>query len=92
MFLCFYGCMRTTIDLPDSLFRRVKAAASMKGLTLKKFITRAIEREIETQKAAFERQKQISFPLVPSRHPGSLQIDGNMVAEALEKEDYNVSS
>ena len=64
----------------------------MKGLTLKKFITRAIEHEIETQKIVFEDKKQISLPLVPSKYPGSLQIDGVMVAEALEQEDYHASS
>ena len=36
--------MRTTIDLPDELFRRVKARAAMDGLKLKELITRYVER------------------------------------------------
>jgi hypothetical protein len=36
--------MRTTIDLPDPLFRRAKARAALSGLTLKELITRWVER------------------------------------------------
>ena len=34
--------MRTTIDLPDNLFREVKATAASRGLKLKDFITAAL--------------------------------------------------
>jgi Arc/MetJ family transcription regulator len=35
--------MRTTIDLPDELFRQVKAKAALDGLRLKDLITRFVE-------------------------------------------------
>ncbi len=38
--------MRTTVDLPDDLFRRVKAAAALKGVSLKEFFTDLIEKAI----------------------------------------------
>lgn len=41
--------MRTTIDLPDPLFREVKATAARKGVRLKEFITAALVREISTE-------------------------------------------
>ena len=41
--ICKYVFMRTTIDLPDPLFRRVKAAAAMEGTSLKELITRFVE-------------------------------------------------
>jgi hypothetical protein len=44
--LCEYGFMRTTIDLPDTLFRKTKAAAAMRGSTMKDLIVHAIEREV----------------------------------------------
>lgn len=34
--------MRTTIDLPDALFREVKATAANRGLKLKDFVTAAL--------------------------------------------------
>jgi hypothetical protein len=36
--------MRTTVDLPDDLFRRVKARAALKGVSLKEFFADLIEK------------------------------------------------
>jgi hypothetical protein len=35
--------MKTTIELPDTTFRRAKALAAGRGLTLKRFFTDAVE-------------------------------------------------
>ncbi len=35
--------MRTTIDLPDTVFRETKALAALRGVTLKEFVLEAIE-------------------------------------------------
>ena len=35
--------MRTTIDLPDSLFREVKATAARQGMHLKDYVTEALQ-------------------------------------------------
>jgi hypothetical protein len=35
--------MRTTLDLPDELFRQVKAKAAVKGTTIKELLTRYVE-------------------------------------------------
>lgn len=43
---CAYLCVRTTIELPDGLFRQVKTLATQKGLTLKEFFTAAVERAV----------------------------------------------
>ncbi len=34
--------MRTTIDLPDELFRRTKATAALRGMSLKEFVAAAL--------------------------------------------------
>lgn len=39
--------MRTTIDLPDKLFRRAKARAALDGTTLKDLITRLVEQGLQ---------------------------------------------
>jgi hypothetical protein len=51
MLLCEYGFMRTTIELPDPVFRRMKAVAAMQGSTIKEFLQRAVERELESAQA-----------------------------------------
>lgn len=35
--------MRTTLELPDDLFRKVKAKAAMEGATMKEMLTRFVE-------------------------------------------------
>ncbi len=41
--------MKTTIDLPDPLFRRAKATAAVRGITLKRFISKAVENSLEAE-------------------------------------------
>lgn len=40
--------MRTTIDLPDDLFRTTKARAALEGRTLKAFVREAIEEKLRS--------------------------------------------
>lgn len=40
------GYMKTTIEMPDELFRKAKAVAALRGQTLKELITAAMEREL----------------------------------------------
>ena len=79
------------MDIPDELFRKVKAISSLRGLTLKRFITMAIENEVEVNAANLD-SRRISLPLVPSKRPGSVYIDSKKIAELLEHEDINVPS
>lgn len=41
--------MKTTIDLPDPLFREAKATAAANGLTLKTFITNSVRQNLHRQ-------------------------------------------
>ena len=38
--------MKTTLELPDELFRRAKATAAQRGQSLKQLVTVALEREL----------------------------------------------
>jgi len=38
--------MRTTIDLPDPLFREVKATAARRGMRLKDYVTEALQEKL----------------------------------------------
>lgn len=62
--------MRTTVDLPDPLFRELKATAARRGTSLKNLIRGALEKELHrTDRSPGRRLK---FPLLPSRRPGVL--------------------
>jgi hypothetical protein len=68
MFLCFYAnieVMRTTIDLPDALFRKTKATAAMRGSSMKDLIVRAVEREV-SQPPARAKTKRAKLPVIRS--------------------------
>lgn len=45
MRICEYVFMRTTLDIPDVLFKKAKLQAVHEGVPLKDVITRALERE-----------------------------------------------
>ncbi|HEB10151.1 MAG TPA: hypothetical protein ENI06_02930 [Spirochaetales bacterium] len=83
--------MRTTIDLPDKLFRRVKAAASLRGVTLKEFISRSVEQQLNGSELAEEGQF-VQLPLVSSEQPGSRDLTPERIAELLEDGDLHESS
>jgi hypothetical protein len=57
--------MRTTVDLPDPLFRRTKAVAALRGSSLKDLIIHAIEREVANPAPA-ARRKRVELPLIKS--------------------------
>lgn len=84
--------MRTTVDLPDSLFRQVKAASALRGLTLKAFINQALQRELLLQADSRPPSKRVRLPLVTSSSPGSLKLSNDRVAELLDESQRNVSS
>lgn len=39
--------MKTTIEIPDPLFRKVKARAAERGQTLKEFVTEALQARLD---------------------------------------------
>jgi hypothetical protein len=63
--------MRTTVELPDPLFREVKSTAARQGESLKEFFQRAIVSELRRtwDHAA---AKRVAFPVLDSDQPGSL--------------------
>lgn len=38
--------MKTTLEIPDSLFRRAKARAAERGIPLRQFVTEAVEQKL----------------------------------------------
>ncbi len=72
--------MRTTIDLPDTVFRRLKATAALRGASLKTVILDAVEKEL--RRPAPSRRK-VRFPLVRSKEPGTLTLTNAEIDEIL---------
>jgi hypothetical protein len=39
--------MKTTLEMPDAVFRRAKAKAAERGISLRQFVTEAVEEELK---------------------------------------------
>jgi len=55
--------MRTTIDLPDPVFRRMKAKAALDGQTLREFVLQAVENQLEPG-SKHNQRRRIKLPLI----------------------------
>jgi hypothetical protein len=65
--------MRTTLDLPDSVFRETKALAAMRGITMKQFIIEAIE-QAKKKPPAPQPEKVRKFPSFHLRSRRTLSL------------------
>jgi hypothetical protein len=86
---CAYLCgMRTTIDLPEPLFRSLKLLTVQKGVSLKTFITQALEAALQAPTAAGTRMEQPPI----TRGKGVIPLlTKESLAELLETEDESKS-
>jgi predicted DNA binding CopG/RHH family protein len=44
--------MKTTLEIPDAIFRRAKSKAAEEGIPLRKFVTEAVEDKLQAAPAA----------------------------------------
>lgn len=56
--------MRTTIDLPDPLFREIKAVAALRDQSLKEVVVNALRRELRDGRSTSPRRRKrpAAFP------------------------------
>jgi hypothetical protein len=45
-------CLKTTVEIPDALFRQAKSAAAHQGVSLKDFFADAVKQKLRTKGAA----------------------------------------
>jgi len=43
--------VKTTLEIPDPLFRRAKATAANRGQTLRQFVTEAMQEKLDARKS-----------------------------------------
>jgi hypothetical protein len=59
--------MRTTVDISDPLYRKLKSRAARELRSVKDLILRSVEDELEPRRKA---KRRISLPLIRSKRPG----------------------
>ena len=73
--------MRTTVDIPDSLYRDLKSKAANEGKTVKELILRSVEAEL--RKRSGRPRRPVSLPLIRSKKPGTLELDNAKIFEII---------
>ena len=81
--------MKTTLEIPDPLFRRVKSRAVMQGVKLKDFVPRLLEAGMERMDAGTKKRglarKSSPFPLIRGRGgPLLASLDNALIGQLLE--------
>ncbi len=73
--------MRTTVDIPDALYRELKARAAREKRSVKELILRGVE--VELRPPTKKRARRVSLPLIRSKKPGTLEIDNAKIFELI---------
>ena len=69
--------MRTTIDIPEALFRKTKAISALRGSSLKALIVSAIEKEVGGATGVSAAKKaRMKLPLVRLKGDRPLDLSG----------------
>jgi hypothetical protein len=72
--------MRTTVDIPDPTYRKLKSKAAEQGCAVKKLILRGIEKELGEGKRT---KGRIRLPIVHSKEPGRLRLTNEQIYEII---------
>ena len=73
--------MRTTIDIPDAMYRRLKARAANEGGSAKALILRGVEQLLRGDRPRARRR--VVLPLVKSKRPGSVRLDNAKIYDII---------
>jgi hypothetical protein len=73
--------VRTTVDIPDPLYRELKGKAASEGRSVKDLILRSVEQELKSRRSRSKRR--VSLPIVPSKRPGTLNLDNAKIFELI---------
>jgi hypothetical protein len=78
--------MKTTIDIPDATLRRAKSIAAEKGITLRQFVTEAVEEKLKNFAPAEEKPWMKHFGKLAHLHEETAEID-RFIEEVFENID-----
>ncbi len=72
--------MRTTVDIPDAIYRRLKSRAASEGRSAKALILRGVKEVLKTKR---RKAGRVSLPIVRSKRPGSVELDNASIYEII---------
>ncbi len=70
--------MQTTLNLPDSLYKKSEALAASRGATVEQFIVDAVTKEVQDNLASgttgSSGDHEVELPVIRSTRPGKLDL------------------
>jgi hypothetical protein len=73
--------MRTTVDIPDPIYRELKSRAGLEGKTVKELIVRSVSVTLQTE--APPKRRRLKLPIIHSKVPGTLKIDNEQIYDLI---------
>ena len=74
--------MRTTVDIPDEIYRDLKIKAAQEGTPVRQIVLRGIQRELE---GTIEKPvRKLQLPLIRSTRKDKLVIDSEKIYEIID--------
>jgi hypothetical protein len=73
--------MRIMIDIPDAVYRQLTAKAAGEKRSVEELILRCVETGLRLPPA--KKGPRVTFPLIYSKRPGSLEIDNVKIFEII---------
>lgn len=81
------GSVKTTVEMPDPLFRQVKAAAAERGVSLKEFFAEAVRDRLRRRRGSAPEKPWMSvFGGLRQLHRETRRVD-RLIAEEFEQID-----
>jgi hypothetical protein len=68
--------MRTTVDIPDGIYRQLKSRAAREGSSTRALILRGVKQVLGVERHA---GVAVSLPIVRSRRPGTVALDNDRI-------------
>lgn len=82
--------MKTTLEIPDPIFRRAKSVAAQRGIALRAFVTEAVEEKLASASQQEEKPWVRLAGGLKHLHKETLRINGIIKSEfeSIDAEDW----
>jgi hypothetical protein len=74
--------MRTTVDIPDAIYRMLKTRAAAEGGTVKQLLLRGAE--VVLREPVKKKVGRLSEPIFNKGEPGSLHLTNEMIYDLID--------
>lgn len=77
--------MRTTVDIPDALYRELKSKAAQEGRSVKELVLRSVEGNLRqsSHTAKMSEKRRVLIPILKSKEPGTLHLDNERIFDLI---------